>query len=307
MKSLLEQMLKLLADRIQPSPYGADTVSLNHGLHFTGGEPFLRFDLLLEGVNIANRLGIPSLFAETNAFWCQHDDETRKKMQQSKDAGLSGLLISVNPFILENVPFDRAVRAINIGSDIFGQNLIVYQVDYFMQFRKLKISGRMSLQDYIKTVGLHEATARIELLPIGRTAYTLDEWFEKHQASKFFKTDCSFELQRNFHNHWDNYGNVLSGFCAGIALGNLLEQPTLYEEGLDVKKEYPLLGILYNSGVEELYHYAQKHFDYQESKNGYISKCHLCLDIRKHVVSQTEEFKEFRPLEFYARLERNKT
>ena len=35
----LEQILLQLADKIIPAPYGRDTVSLNHGLHFTGGEP----------------------------------------------------------------------------------------------------------------------------------------------------------------------------------------------------------------------------------------------------------------------------
>ena len=302
----LAKMLKILAGRIQGSPYGPKNVGLNYGLHFTGGEPFLNFGLLLEGVNMATRLGFPSLFAETNAFWCQHDEETENKMRKLQEAGLSGLLISVNPFTLESVPFDRTMRAINIGSDLFGQNLIVYQVDYFMQFRKLKITGRKSLQEFIQQVGLREATARIELLPIGRVAYTLNEWFEKYPTATFFDSNCSAELQRNYHNHWDNYGNVLPGFCAGIALGNLLDQPALYEEGLDLEKEYPLLGILYNRGVEGLYQYAHTHFNYQEHTNGYISKCHLCLDIRRHIVNQTQEFKELRPVEFYTRIDQHK-
>jgi pyruvate-formate lyase-activating enzyme len=48
------------------SPIGSDRVDLNHGLHFTGGEPFMNFDLLLRLVKIADELGNPSTFVETN-------------------------------------------------------------------------------------------------------------------------------------------------------------------------------------------------------------------------------------------------
>ncbi|NOX44407.1 MAG: hypothetical protein GXO72_01530, partial [Caldiserica bacterium] len=48
-------------------------VGVTSGLHFTGGEPFLNFELLLELVGIAADLGIPGIFVETNAFWCVTD------------------------------------------------------------------------------------------------------------------------------------------------------------------------------------------------------------------------------------------
>ncbi|MBD3304881.1 hypothetical protein GF339_00830 [candidate division KSB3 bacterium] len=300
----MERTLSVLAAYIQPSPYGAEGVSLNHGLHFTGGEPFLNVDLLLKGIELARKFGIPSLFVETNAFWCRDDDDTRSTMRQLKDAGLQGMLVSVNPFILETVPFERTFRAIQIGSEIFDQKLMVYQTDYFMQFSRLGITDRLPLQEYVSRVGLEEATSRIELLPIGRTAYTLGEWYQHYPATTFFRGTCRAELQRNYHNHWDNYGNILPGFCAGIALGNVLEQPRIYEEGLDLEV-YPILRILLDTGVRGLCAYAQKRFGYQEREAGYISQCHLCLDIRTHIVRQAQEFRELRPVEFYTQLGRD--
>jgi hypothetical protein len=64
----LRRVLSQLSGRIKPSPYGSGRVSLNYGLHFTGGEPFLNFDLLLRAVAIANELKIPSTFVETNCY-----------------------------------------------------------------------------------------------------------------------------------------------------------------------------------------------------------------------------------------------
>lgn len=49
-KEDLEKILTQLGGRIWPNPYGEDNVSLNYGLHFTGGEPFLNFELLNCGV-----------------------------------------------------------------------------------------------------------------------------------------------------------------------------------------------------------------------------------------------------------------
>lgn len=67
-ESDLEKILSQLSISIQPSPFGADRVSLNYGLHFTGGEPFLNFDLLLRAVEMAHEYGIPSVFVETYCF-----------------------------------------------------------------------------------------------------------------------------------------------------------------------------------------------------------------------------------------------
>lgn len=40
---------------------------------------------------------------------------------------------------------------------------------------------------------------------------------------------------------------------------------------------------------------------HQELDDGYVSKCHLCLDIRQYLVSN-DEYDELRPTEFYEQL-----
>ena len=109
-------------------------MSLNHGLHFTGGEPFIHFDLLLKAVQIADEFEIPSTFVETNCFWCRSDKITREKLNLLKSAGLRGILISVNPFYAEYVPFERTERCIKISREVFGPNVIVYQTEYYKLF-----------------------------------------------------------------------------------------------------------------------------------------------------------------------------
>jgi len=133
-EEMLEQILGQLAGKILPAPHGRETTSLNHGLHFTGGEPFVNFPLLCRAVDLATQLGIPSTFVETNAYWCLDDRSTREKLDILKGKGLRGILISVNPFYLEYVPFERTLRAARLSLEVFGRNTMVYQVPYFQRF-----------------------------------------------------------------------------------------------------------------------------------------------------------------------------
>ncbi|MHA1688771.1 MAG: hypothetical protein ACTSUN_05465 [Promethearchaeota archaeon] len=99
----LREILASLTHVIKPSPLGKNSVSLNYGLHFTGGEPFLNYNVLLKSIEIASEFGLPLLFVETNCYWCKNDIITKKRLMELKEKGLRGILISVNPFILEHV------------------------------------------------------------------------------------------------------------------------------------------------------------------------------------------------------------
>ena len=292
----LEEGLAELATTIQPSPWGARTMSLNHGLHFTGGEPFLNFELLLRAVEIADELSIPSTFVETNCSWCSDDETTREKLELLKNAGLGGILISVNPFYAEYVPFERTERCIRISEKVFGRNAMVYQLEYYRQFKQLGIQEKISLEDYLSLTGNGRLSERVELFLMGRAARQLRTFYPKHPASRFFGEPCRPPFLRNWHNHFDNYGNLVPGYCGGISLGHWQDLDRLVEEGIDLE-EHPVLSFLIAEDIQGLLGFARD-FGYQESREGYLSKCDLCLDLRDHLVSE-EGFAELNPKEFY--------
>ena len=296
----LRKILSGLAGKIKPSPWGSQAVSLNYGLHFTGGEPFLNFELLLKAVEIAHKLKIPSTFVETNCYWCTNDEVTRGKLKLLKEKDLRGILISVNPFFLEYVPFERTERGIRISQEVFGKNLMVYQLEYYRRFKKLGIKGKILLDDYLKLAKKEDLTEKVELFFMGRAAYKLGEFYFQYPAGSFFSQPCRPAFLRNWHNHWDNYGNYLPGYCGGISLGDCRNLDKLLKEGIDLEK-HPVLRFLTAPDLKGLFQFA-KDFGYQESPGGYLSKCHLCLDLRKHLVSK-KEFQELTPKEFYMHLE----
>ena len=62
------------------------------------------------------------------------------------------------------------------------------------------------------------------------------------------------------------------------------------------KKEY----FLMDNDLKGLHLFA-KESGFTESQEGYFSKCHLCMDIRRHLALKGD-FRELQPKEFYRHL-----
>jgi len=272
-----------------------DGISFGHGLHFTGGEPFLNFELLLKLSSLANKYEIPYPFVETNCFWAIDDSITLEKLDLLKKAGLKGIMISVNPFNIEKIPFERIERTAELGHEVFGKNTFVYQRFFLELFKRLKIKGTMKFEDLIKRVSLESLIDYIELLPMGRTPYKLGKHFEKKPAEYYFGQNCVSEFTRNWHTHIDNYLNYIPGFCAGISLGKADE--LLLSDHIDLAG-LPIIRYL-SEDIKRLFDFSRD-YGFKENKNGYISKCHLCYEIRKHLL-KNGSFKELVPVEYYER------
>ncbi|MFH1240948.1 MAG: hypothetical protein V1689_01180 [Pseudomonadota bacterium] len=102
------------------------------------------------------------------------------------------------------------------------------------------------------------------------------------------------ELLDVSHFHFDLFGNYVPGLCSGLAvrwddLGKRLSP-----------ERYPILNILFHEGVGGLFYYVSREYDFEPS-DGYMSKCHLCLDLRRHLVLEGEmRSRELQPTAFYA-------
>ena len=135
--------------------------------------------------------------------------------------------------------------------------------------------------------------------PGGRGAYLLAGHLPLRQPEELLEKTCTQDLGSPVHAHIDYQGNYLAGFCSGIRLGKQtgLNLNSLYQEGVDLDR-YPILNQLVNQGLRGLYDLGKKS-GYEPDSRGYVSPCHLCLDLRLHLFFQDGPFEELYPRFFY--------
>ena len=149
-------------------------------------------------------------------------------------------------------------------------------------------------------MGRDDLAANVELFLMGRAAYRLKDLYPRYRAAHLLGQPCRPPFLRDWHNHFDPYGNYLPGYCGGISLGDWHSLDKLLDEGIDAD-ERPVLAFLAAGDFDGLLRFARAH-GYQEAREGYVSKCHLCVDIRRHL-SAAGGFEELKPREFYRHLE----
>jgi hypothetical protein len=276
------------------------------GVHFAGGEPFLRPDRLIRAVKAAASAGLPIDYVETNAFWARHDGETEEILRKLKEAGLSAVLVSVSPFHQEFVPLERADRLIRAATAVFGSGGVrVYSEFFLRQLAEADPGFPIPFEDYLESIGLEQASLdlsdRYGLVPNGRAPLELGVLYARHPASDFADGDCTTELTSPHHGHVDLYGNVITGLCAGLSVGDGRDLGGL-AAGTDLT-DRPVLRLLTEGGPAALAAFAASEFGFREDPEGYIAKCHLCLDVRRHLVRRGAGFPELEPRGFYRMLD----
>lgn len=283
----------------------ARTQPYMQGFHLAGGEPFLNFDLLLRVLKLASEFSVPISYVETNAGWCADEEDVRLWFEQLREAGLGTILISCSPFHAEHIPLGRTSAAIKVGREVFGPSgVLLWVPEFYKQLSGIATDRPITLEEYESSIGLHAAGHMIRtgysIISGGRVGYTLAKYFQSQPPEFCAEDNCRPELLKSGHAHFDPYGNFIPGFCSGISLGDARELRTLIK-GFDLDR-LPLVRMLSEGGPFALYQFAQKEFGYKALPGGYIGKCHLCVDLRRWIVQQTDQFSELTPPGFYENL-----
>ncbi|HEY9088225.1 MAG TPA: radical SAM protein [Anaerolineaceae bacterium] len=283
-----------------------ETASQNWGerlqVHLTGGEVFLNFSLLLAGVRMAAELGI-AVYAETNAVWCVDDDLVEQRLSALHDAGMRALLVSCSPFHAASVPLERTLRAIEIGVNVFGPaGVAIYTIDWLERIARIDVEQAVPLQQFIERYG-EQRSGRMfwddyGLVAGGRAGYALGHLKARHQPKDFRDESCRWELLYANHSHFDLYGNFIPSFCGGLSLGSWKNLPEL-RAAYRANKAPPLITALLVDGPYGLYMLARDEWNYQPLRGGYADKCHLCVDVRKHLAHSGATYPDLQPLRYY--------
>lgn len=271
------------------------------GVHLAGGEAFLSFPLLLEAVGVAKRLRVPIDYVETNGHWFTTRDDAVDKLRALKAAGLNCIMVSASPQHAEYIPFSKTLGAIEACREVFGSSgMFVWLPEFMRELAGMGLEGTLPWDDYARTFGEQRArqaaTYGGQLVPGGRAGFRQAGLLDTRPAADWFGEDCEDELLHSSHGHYDLYGNILPSSCSGLTLGDAHDLPALCRDfTLDTR---PIMRELVERGVAGLYELAEAEWGY-EPLPGYAGKCHLCMDIRRHIVASGGDFQELAPRMLY--------
>ncbi len=223
-------------------------------VYFEGGEPFIYYDVLVKGVQMAAEMGF-SVGIVSNAYWATSVAKATERLQPLAGI-LSDLTVSSDLYHCDEVLSEES------------QNAIVAA-------KWLKIpTGMISIAKPDEDAGQTHGQVKDQdaVMYRGRAAVMLAPQAEQHPWNQF--TQCPHEdLREPGRIHLDPFGNL--HICQGIVIGNVFERP-LKEicESYDADA-HPICGPLLGGGpVALVSEYNLPH------ESTYADACHLCYEAR---------------------------
>jgi hypothetical protein len=232
-------------------------------VYYEGGEPFLYYPLLLEGLRAAREFGF-EIGVVTNAYWAETEEDATIWLRPLAEIGIADLSVSDDALHhgeAEESPARRALRA----AERLGIPAGAICTPPPQQGEGVRLRGRA-------------ADKLVSGLPRRR-------WREFDECP-----DEDFADPGRVH--VDAYGNV--HLCQGILMGNMWRTPLSELVGSYDPHERAVAGPLSRGGPAAL---VEEHGLPPEPD--YVSACHLCYRIRESLLERFPD--ELGPPQVYGR------
>lgn len=265
-------------------------------VYLAGGEPFLDIYSLIDVLDIAEKEELIIEYIETDSSWYSSHFTAINNLERVKRRGVNTILVSISPFHNEFIPFSKTKGVIKACSEL-GITVFPWIEEFYPELSPFNVNKTHSLEEYIikyeDEYYIENLIARYNVNFAGRAIETFQEISYKKRTVNILEASrpCN-ELIYTSNFHLDLYANYIPGTCVGLAVN-------IFDLGKPLDKDkYPLLYILYQEGINGLLELAKKK-GYLPAKR-YLSKCHLCFDIRRFLVNEKKfNSVELQPLEFY--------
>lgn len=228
-------------------------------VYFEGGEPFLFYPLLLEGMRMVRADGFDAGIV-TNGYWAVSVEDALIWLRPIRDLGIVDFSVSDDEFHRLNQDDRRAEFARQAAQQLgIPTGTICIEAP--------SISRQSCEGDRGKPV----IGGRV--LFKGRAAEKLTAGVPVRACEEF--TTCPHEdLLSPERVHVDAYGNV--HLCQGLSIGNIWETPLRDLVCRFDANKHPIVGPLLRSGPTGL---AREHE--LAMSDCYVDECHLCYSARK--------------------------
>jgi hypothetical protein len=231
-------------------------------IYFEGGEPFLFYPIMVEGLRLAKSAGF-STGIVTNCYWANAVEDAAVWLGPVRDAGVDDLSISDDEFHHAGEEESSALRAARAA-----EKLGMPVESICIEKPAFEAPADEKGKPVVKGGALFKGRA-VEKLISGLPTSKPDVFIEcRHE-----------ELVAPERVHVDAYGHVQ--VCQGISIGNMWETP-LSEliTGYDASS-HPICGPLSKGGPREL---ARVHGVKLEGE--FVDECHYCFLVRRALIER---------------------
>jgi organic radical activating enzyme len=256
----LEQMRKVFSE--------IDKIGTVKAICFEGGEPFLYYPLMMEGIRLAGEKGLRTGMV-TNAYWASDVEDALlwlSPLQTNPDFFLHLSDDLYHHESKEDNPARKAYEAaIKLSLEVDTITIDEPDVKYVVSEDK---KG--------------EPVVEGNVLFKGRAAEKLTEGLPTKSWESF--TSCDFEeLEKPKRLHIDSFGNV--HICQGLSMGNMWETPLSQLVSEYDPHSHPICAPLLDGGPARLAREYNVEHDDQ-----YVSQCHLCYMVRKALIDRFPQY-----------------
>jgi len=267
----------------------------NAKIHLTGGEPFLYWDHLLEILEQAQRQNLGKVdLVETNGFWATSEKIVTQRLKKLNELGMNRFKVSTDPFHQQYVDIEPVRRLAGMAADILGPDRVLVRWQKYLDdpIDMKSLSPAELERQYIKAI--KDYPCRFN----GRAAGKLAGLVASKSIESFAAMKCKSAFLGAKGVHIDPFGNVFSGTCSGIIIGNVNQTPLE-----DIWKQFDphssgLISTLFNNGPYGLLAVAEKP-GYKTSEL-YAGKCHLCTSLRQFLLEHDLRESVIGPAECYS-------
>jgi hypothetical protein len=237
-------------------------------VYFEGGEPFLFYPLLLEGLRMVRAAGFETGIV-TNGYWATSVEDALHWLRPIRDSGIVDFSVSDDEFhhLDKN---DRRAEFAGQAARELGVPAGTICIEPPNVSRKA--SGGRRGKPVVGGGVLFKGRAA-EKLTAGLPLCPCEEL-----------TTCPHEdLLSPERVHVDAYGNV--HLCQGLSMGNIWEKPLVELVSSYDPQKHPIVGPLLRGGPIRLA--AEYGVPIEDS---YVDECHLCYTTRKLLLTRYPQY-----------------